>query len=104
MTFLPCACTPASSASTVAEPDGRVRWRSASSANSSSKVFIEARAYRAAYQRIVGSIGIIKDVELRRPNGHENVATVLVDPFVLDDFELDLMSHDFRVWAVHAVP
>jgi hypothetical protein len=30
------------------------------------------------------------------------MATVLVDPAVLDDFELDLMSDDFRVWAVHA--
>lgn len=32
--------------------------------------------------------------------GFENMATVLVDPPVLDDFELDLMSHDFRVWIV----
>jgi hypothetical protein len=39
-----------------------------------------------------------------RPRGHENVATVLVDPGVLDDFELDLMAQDFRVWAVHSVP
>jgi hypothetical protein len=36
--------------------------------------------------------------------GHENVATVLVDPAVLDDFELDLTAHDFRVWAVESVP
>jgi hypothetical protein len=36
-----------------------------------------------------------------RPAGHENVATVLVDPDVLPDFELDLMAHDFRVWAVN---
>ncbi len=36
--------------------------------------------------------------------GHENMATVLVDPSVLADFELDLMSHDFRVWLVHTVP
>ncbi len=35
--------------------------------------------------------------------GHENVATVLVDPSVLGDFELDLMSHDFRVWIVSEV-
>lgn len=35
--------------------------------------------------------------------GHENVATVLVDPAVLSDFELDLMSHDFRVWIVDTV-
>jgi len=34
----------------------------------------------------------------------ENMATVLVNPAVLDDFELDLMSHDFRVWAVHNAP
>ena len=29
------------------------------------------------------------------------MATVLVNPAVLDDFELDLMSQDFRVWTVH---
>jgi hypothetical protein len=39
-----------------------------------------------------------------RPQGHENVATVLVEPAVLRDFELDLMANDFRVWAVHRVP
>jgi hypothetical protein len=39
-----------------------------------------------------------------RGPGHENVATVLVDPTVLDDFELDLMSHDFRVWTVSTAP
>ena len=38
---------------------------------------------------------------LRRPTGFENVATVLVDPMVLHDFELDLMANDFRVWPVH---
>jgi len=31
------------------------------------------------------------------------VATVLVDPIVLNDFELDLMSNDFRVWDVQTV-
>jgi hypothetical protein len=36
-----------------------------------------------------------------RPPGHENVATVLVNPAVLRDFELELMAHDFRVWPVH---
>ncbi len=41
---------------------------------------------------------------VRRPEGFENVATVLVDPAVLPDFELDLMSHDFRVWLVHTAP
>ena len=39
-----------------------------------------------------------------RPRGHENVATVLVDPAILRDFELDLMAQDFRVWEVHTVP
>jgi hypothetical protein len=39
-----------------------------------------------------------------RGRGFENMATVLVDPAVLDDFELDLMSHDFRVWLVHCAP
>ncbi len=39
-----------------------------------------------------------------RGPGHENVATVLVDPAVLNDFELDLMSNDFRVWIVSTVP
>jgi hypothetical protein len=36
-----------------------------------------------------------------RAEGFENMATVLVNPAVLADFELDLMSHDFRVWTVH---
>jgi hypothetical protein len=36
-----------------------------------------------------------------RGPGFENMATVLVNPAILDDFELDLMSHDFRVWSVH---
>lgn len=39
-----------------------------------------------------------------RPPGHENVATVLVEPIVLRDFELDLMARDLRVWPVHKVP
>lgn len=34
----------------------------------------------------------------RRP--HENVATVLVDPSVLGDLELELMALDLRVWPV----
>ena len=38
-----------------------------------------------------------------RPRGHENVATVLVHPAVLDELELDLMARDFRVWPVHSV-
>ena len=32
------------------------------------------------------------------------MATVLVRPDVLADFELDLMVNDFRVWLVEAVP
>jgi hypothetical protein len=39
-----------------------------------------------------------------RPPGHENVATVLVEPIVLRDFELDLMARDLRVWPVHKAP
>lgn len=35
---------------------------------------------------------------------HENVATVLVDPRVLGDFELELMSLDLRVWPVRSAP
>jgi hypothetical protein len=38
----------------------------------------------------------------RRP--HENVATVLVDPRVLGDFELELMAMDLRVWPVRTAP
>lgn len=38
----------------------------------------------------------------RRP--HENVATVLVDPCVLRDLELDLMTLDLRVWPVRTAP
>jgi hypothetical protein len=50
-----------------------------------------------------GTDGVAK-ICVVRSQGFENVATVLVDPDVLDDFELDLMSHDFRVWTVHTVP
>jgi hypothetical protein len=35
---------------------------------------------------------------------HENVATVLVDPGVLGDLELDLMALDLRVWPVQTAP
>ncbi len=35
---------------------------------------------------------------------HENVATVLVDPLVLHDLELDLMTLDLRVWPVATAP
>ena len=35
---------------------------------------------------------------------HENVATVLVDPCVLADFELALMALDLRVWPVSTAP
>ncbi|MGA8255688.1 MAG: hypothetical protein WB767_03855 [Nocardioides sp.] len=35
---------------------------------------------------------------------HENVATVLVDPLVLHDLELELMVLDLRVWPVATAP
>ena len=35
---------------------------------------------------------------------HENVATVLVDPAVLRDLELQLMSLDLPVWPVRTAP
>jgi hypothetical protein len=38
----------------------------------------------------------------RRP--HENVATVLVDPQVLLDLELELMESDLRLWPVRTAP
>ena len=40
---------------------------------------------------------------VRRPP-HENVATVLVDPAVLRDLELTLMSLDLWVWPVATAP
>ncbi|AKU19286.1 hypothetical protein [Luteipulveratus mongoliensis] len=39
-----------------------------------------------------------------RRHAHENVATVLVDPAVLADLELELMGHDLRVWPVRTAP
>lgn len=39
---------------------------------------------------------------LREP--HENVATVLVDPRVLADLELELMELDLRVWPIATAP
>ena len=35
---------------------------------------------------------------------HENVATVLVDPAVQEDLELDLMTRDLRLWPVRTAP
>jgi hypothetical protein len=35
---------------------------------------------------------------------HENVATVLVDPRVLEDVEIALMELDLRLWPVHSAP
>jgi len=35
---------------------------------------------------------------------HENVATVLVDPRVLPDLELELMALDLPVWPVRTAP
>ncbi|QZY29606.1 hypothetical protein [Nocardioides coralli] len=39
---------------------------------------------------------------LRRP--HENVATVLVDPGVLVELEVELMALDLRLWPVATAP
>ncbi len=39
-----------------------------------------------------------------RRDPHENVATVLVDPRVLADVELELMALDLRVWPVRTAP
>lgn len=39
---------------------------------------------------------------MRRP--HENVATVLVDPRILGDIEIELMSLDMPLWRVCAAP
>lgn len=39
---------------------------------------------------------------MRRP--HENVATVLVDPSLLVDLELELMELDLRLWRVATAP
>jgi len=39
-----------------------------------------------------------------RREPHENVATVLVDPAVLEDLELDMMRIDLRVWPVATAP
>ena len=39
-----------------------------------------------------------------RRDPHENVATVLVDPCVLVDFEIELMGLDLRVWPVSTAP
>ena len=35
---------------------------------------------------------------------HENVATVLVDPRLLEDLELELMGLDLRLWPVSTAP
>jgi hypothetical protein len=39
-----------------------------------------------------------------RRHPHENVATVLVDPRVLADLELELMPLDLRVWPIRTAP
>jgi hypothetical protein len=39
-----------------------------------------------------------------RRTPHENVATVLVDPRVLGDVELELMAMDLHVWPVRTAP
>jgi hypothetical protein len=35
---------------------------------------------------------------------HENVATVLVDPTILAELEIELMQHDLRLWPVATAP
>ena len=35
---------------------------------------------------------------------HENVATVLVDPAVLVELEIELMAHDLWLWEVASAP
>lgn len=35
---------------------------------------------------------------------HENVATVLVDPAVIADLEIELMALDLRLWPVETAP
>ena len=35
---------------------------------------------------------------------HENVATVLVDPTVLREFEVHLMTLDLRLWPIETAP
>ncbi len=39
-----------------------------------------------------------------RRGPHENVATVLVDPSVLTDVELELMTLDLHLWPVRSAP
>jgi hypothetical protein len=39
-----------------------------------------------------------------RREPHENVATVLVDPWVLPDLELELMASDLHLWPVRTAP
>lgn len=39
-----------------------------------------------------------------RREPHENVATVLVDPAVLPDLELELMALDLPVWPIRTAP
>lgn len=39
-----------------------------------------------------------------RREAHENVATVLVDPRVLADLELECLLRDLRLWRVVAAP
>ncbi len=49
----------------------------------------------------VEAVGTVQ--RMRRPP-HENVATVLVEPAVLRDLELELMALDLWVWPVATAP
>ena len=42
-------------------------------------------------------------VAMLRP-AHENVATVLVDPAVLVELEIELMAHDLWLWEIATAP
>jgi hypothetical protein len=50
----------------------------------------------------MSSIGVSVFPVTRAP--HENVATVLVEPCVLEDLELTCMALDLRVWPVASAP
>ena len=52
---------------------------------------------------MTAALGLAHGARVSRPR-HENVATVLVDPAVLRDLEVHLMSQDLRLWPVATAP
>jgi hypothetical protein len=50
------------------------------------------------------AVGLRGYLALMRRPPHENVATVLVEPAVLEDLELALMVRDMRVWPIRTAP